>query len=410
MKRVYRLFKDRNIQLVTRKKQVNILWFPIIETDDELYREVARVVWYVNPIVNKVDKIVMLVSSKYTHMNILKLKIPEYVDAGIHKLFSAFLDKIIFVNEFQNIQPMKYDLVVEWKHLNDTKRKQAFYPYYINAAVMQNQFEANQIMKISNILLGKNQKKDNYTKLINLLKKLKNQEYKSIYVFGSGPSLQNFDTNTINYEESCSIICNSVVKNLDLLKKINPKIIVATDTVFHAGYSKYAQEFRQAVVNAMDLIDDLFFLVPLRDYMLYIKNLPKRFNSRIIGIKGKKIQKYNLDLLKKQYLKSTSNVLTFFLLPIAASLSKQIKIVGFDGKAPEDQNIFWQYDKKSQFLETINYTKEAHPAFYKVDYKQYYQTHCEEVREIVDMMQKKKIYIDVVGISYVPALKALRLD
>lgn len=407
MKRVYRLIKDRRFQLVTHKKHIKILWFPTIETDEELQRELARVAWYINPIINKVDKIVMLVSSKYTDIDILKLKIPEYVDVSIQDLIPLFLDRIIFVNEFQDIQQMKYDLVVEWKHLDNRKRKKQLYPYYIDAAVMQNQFEANQIMKISNVLLCKKLQKESYTKLINLLKKLKNHEYKSICVFGSGPSLQDFDTNTINYEESCSIICNSVVKNLDLLKKINPKIIVATDSVFHAGYSKYAQEFRQAVINAMDLIEDLFFLVPLRDYNLYIKNLPKRFNSRIIGIKGKKTQKYNLDLLKKQYLKSTSNVLTFFLLPIAASLSKQVKIVGFDGKAPEDQNIFWQYDKKSQFLETINYTKEAHPAFYKVDYKQYYQTHCEEVREIVDMMQKKKIYIDVIGTSYVPALKAL---
>lgn len=407
MKRIYRLIKDTNIRIVTHKKKINIFWFPMIETDSDLQRELARIVWYINPIIDKVDKIVLVVSDKYLQLDILKLNLPEYVDTNIKYLLPNFQNKILFFNNPLDIQSIQYDLVIEWFNQDNQKRKKALYPYYINASVIQNQFEANQIMKISNVFLDKSQKKENYTKLMNFFNSMKRKEYKSAYLFGSGPSLNDFNVESFEAYQSFSIVCNSVVKNLDLMKQINPKVIVATDAVFHSGYSKYAQEFRHSLIKAMDLFNELYFLVPLRDYNLYLHNLPNRFSSRIIGIHGKKIKKFNIDLSKKQYLKSTSNVLTFFLLPLAASLSHKIKIVGFDGKSPEDQNIFWKYDKNSQFLETIDYTKIAHPAFYKVDYAHYYQIHCMEVQQIIDYLKKKKIDIENLGISYIPALKAL---
>jgi len=407
MKRIYRLIKDTNLRIVTHKKKINIFWFPMIETDNDLQRELARIVWYVNPIIDRVDNIVLFVSDKYLQLDILKLNLPEYVDTHIEYLLPNFQNKILFFNNPLDIQSIKYDLVIEWVNKDNQERKKALYPYYINASVMQNQFEANQIMKISNVFLDKSQKKENYTKLMNLFKSIKRKEYKSVHLFGSGPSLKSFNVESFEANQSFSIVCNSVVKNLDLMKRINPKAIVATDAVFHSGYSKYAQEFRHSLIKAMDLLDELYFLVPLRDYNLYLHNLPNRFSSRIIGIQGKKTKKFNIDLSKKQYLKSTSNVLTFFLLPFAASLSHKIKIVGFDGKAPEDQNIFWKYDKNSQFLETIDYTKIAHPAFYKVNYIHYYQMHCMEVQQIIDYLKKKKIDIENLGISYIPALKAL---
>jgi hypothetical protein len=98
------------------------------------------------------------------------------------------------------------------------------------------------------------------------------------------------------------------------------------------------------------------------------------------------------------------------MLPIASSLSKKIRILGFDGKEKEDKNIFWKYDNKSQFIQSIDSTRQAHSSFYNVDYKLYYDIHCKEVQSLIDILNKKNIIVENLGDSNIPALKGLYKD
>ena len=43
------------------------------------------------------------------------------------------------------------------------------------------------------------------------------------------------------------MICNSIVKNHEFLKKSKPKYLCFADPIFHPGPSKYAEQFRKDV-------------------------------------------------------------------------------------------------------------------------------------------------------------------
>lgn len=355
----------------------------------------------------KVKKIVFLTSKELKETFQKNLITPSYIAEDINSLDFDF-SKIEFITSKKDLNEGKINLTVFWNKTDKIlySMYNKFYPYLINGDTFNNQFEANQMMKLSNLFLTKEIKKKNNSLLKETLIKVKNKK-NDILLIGSGPSTNLINELNINYDNTLSIICNSVIKNKELLKKINPTIMVASDAVFHSGYSKYACDFREALIEGLDLIKDMIFIVPSRDFHLYTKNLPIRFKNRIFAIESKKKKKFNINITKELYLKSTSNVLTLMMLPIAASLSDNIKLLGFDGKTKEDKNIFWKYDEKSQFINTLETTKLAHPAFYKVNYDKYYNIHCDQVKELIDLITYNKIKISNLSHSNIPALESI---
>lgn len=403
-KRIYRKFKDYNFEKITHNKKINLLWYPRISTQDDLNRELARLAWYCFPIHEKINRITLILDKELLIDLDSLFKVPEYCDSSIIVLFETMRELIKPTSE--EIDLANQDIIVLWKSASDISMKQ-LYPYIIDARTYENQFEANQMLRLSNIFIDKEIEKYQQKKLINFLHDLKLKYSDEVYLFGSGPSVNNFENMNIDIKNSVSIICNSVVKNIELLKTIDPKIIVATDAVFHSGYSKYAAEFRKSLIHAFELFPEMLFIIPMRDYLMYKAVLPNKYESRVIAVKTKHTNNYNINLFRKQILKSTSNVLTAFLLPIAATISKNITMIGFDGKAKEDKNIFWKYDKKSQFIMSIDHTKSAHPAFYHVDYDSYYKKHLEELELLVNLLKFKKFHMKTLGSSNIPVLKLM---
>src|SRR5213076_14180 len=58
------------------------------------------------------------------------------------------------------------------------------------------------------------------------------------YVFGTGPSLAR--ATEFDFSHGVRIVCNSIVRNPELLAHIRPHFIAASDFVFHFGPSRYA--------------------------------------------------------------------------------------------------------------------------------------------------------------------------
>src|SRR5207249_6022109 len=79
------------------------------------------------------------------------------------------------------------------------------------------------------------------------------------YVFGTGPSLAR--ATEFTYGDGVRIVCNSIVRNPDLLEHIKPHFIAAADVVFHFGPSRYAAEFRRDLMSALQSTG-AYFLVP----------------------------------------------------------------------------------------------------------------------------------------------------
>ncbi len=405
LKKIYRVIKNKKLLIKTHYRDITILCYPKINTEDDYLRELSRILWYGHPFYEKINKIIFLINPsllKYTS----DFKVPFFVDTTVMSFFESMKNKIEFITDEKVLKGQQIDIVVKWQNIQDLSQLGLRFPYVVNASVAENQFEANQMVKISEVFLKQAVKSDNNTNLVLLLKKFQNTKYKSVTLFGSGPSLKNYKD--FDYRNNLSIVCNSIVKNKELLKFLRPEIIVATDAVFHSGYSTYAAEFREALCEALDLVQEMVFIVPLRDLMLYKYNLPEKYQARIYGLEGKTLGEFNLDLIKNPCVKSTSNVLTFFMIPLASTISKNINIIGFDGKNISVKNKFWNYDEKSQFVDSIDYTKAAHPAFYRVDYDQYYTIHCSEVEKIIQSLKKNEINCKLLTTSNIPALEQLK--
>ncbi|MGK2956636.1 MAG: FkbM family methyltransferase [Solirubrobacterales bacterium] len=222
------------------------------------------------------------------------------------------------------------------------------------------------------------------------------------YIFGTGPGLSTA-AEGYDFSDGVAIACNSMVRNHELLDKLQPSLIAIADPIFHAGASSYAGAFRSELVRALDLYDaDL--VVPLRDIHVYEAHLPDRFTDRIIGIAFETRDEPNLDLTADFSVTSTANVLTLLLLPLAGTLFSRIRIMGCDGRPAHENNYFWSHDKASQINEEMDSIQTAHPSFFSVDYDEYYQSHCDTLEAWLTAAENDGKAIENLSPSHIPAL------
>jgi hypothetical protein len=98
------------------------------------------------------------------------------------------------------------------------------------------------------------------------------------YVLGTGPNLEQAAER--DFSDGDCIIANSIIKNRDLMQRLDPIGVCACDPIFHAGVSLYAAEFRQTLIEAMDEYPRMFFFAPHRDEKIYLANMPARLHDR----------------------------------------------------------------------------------------------------------------------------------
>ena len=55
IKKYYKLTKDFNFFLKIKNNNLNILWYPKIDSEIDLIRELCRAVWYLNPIKERIN-------------------------------------------------------------------------------------------------------------------------------------------------------------------------------------------------------------------------------------------------------------------------------------------------------------------------------------------------------------------
>jgi hypothetical protein len=177
------------------------------------------------------------------------------------------------------------------------------------------------------------------------------------------------------------------------------------DPIFHGGCSSYAGVFRSHLYKVMDIYNP-YIIVPFRDYKLYIENMPHDYRKRIIGIPtGGYSEALNLDLQDRFIVRPTRNILTLLLIPLATSIFKEIGIMGCDGRRMEDNQYFWNHHKASQFNDQMEDIKRAHPAFFDIDYDDYYFTHCEILEQWLAEAEKRGVKVENLTKSYIPALQ-----
>ena len=225
-----------------------------------------------------------------------------------------------------------------------------------------------------------------------------------VHVFGTGPSLS-AHVETADLSDGICIAANSMVRNDELMDRMRPPLIVAADPIFHAGCSLYAAAFRAALARALERTG-AWFLCPLRDAAIYRRHLPASCRDRVIGIPFDAAAPPPSDLTRSFALKPYPNVLTLFLLPLAATLAREIRIAGCDGRPIGEDSAFWSHDARAQFTDEMANIRATHPGFFAIDYNDYYLDHARDLETVLGALEAEgKICISDTP-SFLPALHA----
>jgi DNA-binding ferritin-like protein (Dps family) len=144
--------------------------------------------------------------------------------------------------------------------------------------------------------------------------------------FLTGPSIEKYkdvDICTDGYK----IVCNSIVKNKELLEHIKgPDIVVFADPVFHFSINDYCEKFRNDLIKVFDKYKP-FIGVPIQSMPVYLNNFPF-LEDYLIGFESSKEIIFP-TLLNNLQVKSTGNILTMLMIPIAISRSKKLHQVQY---------------------------------------------------------------------------------
>lgn len=222
-----------------------------------------------------------------------------------------------------------------------------------------------------------------------------------VYIFGTGPSLQG--AGELDFSKGIRIVCNTIVKNDELLGHIKPHVIVAADADFHFGCSRYAAQFRADLVAALEKTGAMF-ACPEVHVPLMLHHYP-HLAERTIGIPVVNSH-LNIQLQERFWLSAKDNVLVQFLIPLAATVGERIFLIGFDGKKPGDEK-FWSHDPASQYALLLKTVEDCHPAFFDYrNYDHYFERHCKLIEDIITLGESiGKEFISLTN-SVIPALAA----
>jgi hypothetical protein len=226
------------------------------------------------------------------------------------------------------------------------------------------------------------------------------------YVFGTGPSLA--EACEFDYSDGVRIICNSIVRNPELLSHIRPHFIAASDFVFHFGPSRYAGDFRRDLLKALDTTG-AYLLIPDQCAPLLLQHFPQ-LEPRTIGIPitnrydlRERQSAPNVQLLDKFQVRTLDSVLNLLMLPVVSTLADEIFVLGCDGRKPSD-TAFWSHHPGAQYTGLMQTVCDAHPGFFDVDYVDYYERYCKHVASVIAAGEKLgKRYASLTP-SFVPAL------
>jgi hypothetical protein len=180
-----------------------------------------------------------------------------------------------------------------------------------------------------------------------------------VYIFGTGPSLdlaieRSFDTGV-------RVVCNTAVRNTELLLHLRPHIITAGDALYHFSNSEHARQFRKDLYYAIEAHSALF-VFPEEFAAMVQAEMPASLHWAMVPIPNRQTQRLLPNLWSEYSLPNLGNVLNRLLLPLAISLGRDIRLLGFDGRRASDQG-FWKNSARNSYPELLAEMQKENPAF-----------------------------------------------
>jgi len=188
---------------------------------------------------------------------------------------------------------------------------------------------------------------------------LRARQLERAFVFGTGPSLER--AIEMDWSSGYRIVCNTIVRDPELWQHIQPHFIVAGDALYHFSNAEFAHAFRSDLARRLSETQT-YFVYPILFHQIVAREL-KDFSDRLVPIPAGLHNQIHVDLTQDFSLPRMGNVLPQLLLPLACTLSKNVFLWGFDGRAPQDQ-LFWANSAKHSYPELLPGLQAAFPAFF----------------------------------------------
>jgi len=220
-----------------------------------------------------------------------------------------------------------------------------------------------------------------------------------VVVLGTGPSVE--EVLDLDLSGRPVVICNSLVRNAELLERLQPAVLCFADEVFHLGPSAYAAAFRDDLCRVVEQYRP--WLVTRPDGAALLRRHYPGLADRLIGI-PLTARRWNVPCSEAFRVRPTGNIMTMYMLPVAARLGQTILIGGSDGRRP-DETYFWRHGPSVQYDDLMATAFATHPSFFRDRmYADYYAEHIARLEDLLTELEARGHDARGITSSWIPAL------
>jgi hypothetical protein len=198
-------------------------------------------------------------------------------------------------------------------------------------------------------------------RFVDHVEKLKSAGPRPAYLFGTGPSLHLAADRS--FADGTAIVCNTIVRDPELWHHLSPAFLTAGDAIYHFGNTPHAQAFRRDTLLRLKESDGRTLFVYPSMFDVVVQSEFRDVQSMLVPIPFGEHTDITVDLTKHFALPAVSNVLNALLLPLGCSVSRDVRLWGFDGRGPTDTG-FWANSDRHAYPELMQSIRDSHPAFF----------------------------------------------
>lgn len=191
--------------------------------------------------------------------------------------------------------------------------------------------------------------------------RLRAEGQRPVYLFGTGPSLRLAAERS--FDDGMTIVCNTIVRDPELFHHLAPTFLTAGDAIYHFGHTAHARAFRADALKRLKESDGRTLFVYPAQFDPVVRSEFSELQSLLVPIPYAEHSDVTVDLSTYFYLPLLENVLANQLLPLGCTLSSDVRMWGFDGRAPNDVG-FWANSDRHAYPELMQSIRDAHPAFF----------------------------------------------
>lgn len=181
-----------------------------------------------------------------------------------------------------------------------------------------------------------------------------------VYLMGTGPSLSSASQRS--FADGTTVVCNTIVRDAELWHHLKPSLFTAGDAIYHFGHTEHARAFRaDALRRLQESGGNTLFVYPAV-FDVVVRSEFRDVEHLLVPIPWGEHEDMTVDLMQTFALPRLGNVLNALLLPLGCTLSNDVRLWGFDGRAPSDKG-FWSNSSRHSYPELIQSIWDSHPAF-----------------------------------------------